>query len=301
MRDHGEVPDTYADDWCRAQHALAALTKDLNIQHIAAHRESIVNYQSLDEWTAYWNGRADHEAMLAHGHRPPRLRQIWDQLCRWHDSSLAQLCKLQSLHLAILRGRRELQDELRDLHQDAEAELEPLHDTLTERRAVAGWQHLLAAPDWGDPVFLNLVDQFGAPFCRKMVDWIYQQSQSDSAVEITISHLHLAFFWGVNFAGDLPRPHPTRRSTWTTSVACVGESLTVAAVLRLIRNFFAALKVCPAQCRQISLIHCGVYTPLTGVVLAVDRHIVRSIELLVSDFTVRRPIRRANDLARPFH
>ena len=67
------LPETYRQDWLRILHALREHPYPIGVQHIAAHRVSVAQYQEVDEWTAYWNGRADHQAAQAHRLRPDAL------------------------------------------------------------------------------------------------------------------------------------------------------------------------------------------------------------------------------------
>jgi len=153
------------------------------------------------------------------------------------------------------------------------------------------------------PAFQNLFDQFGCHFVRQMVTWLWNQTLESDAVMVEYTFVELAFFWGTQRTDDLPRPHKARKAVWTTNVSNfqVGETLTVALVLRLIRHFFNAASFCEmALCHQINLTAFGVATPLSGVKLSISQTLARQILQQISCFTLRRPIRRANDLARPF-
>ena len=59
---HNVLPETYHDECLRIQHALHGMVGTLSCQHVTAHRQDTPTYQDVDEWTAYWNGRADSQA-----------------------------------------------------------------------------------------------------------------------------------------------------------------------------------------------------------------------------------------------
>ena len=270
---------------------------------MAAHRTSTAQYQEVDEWTAYWNDRADCQATLAHRLRPAVLQDLWQKMRNHHDLSLNRLRRYQSLHLAILHARQEAGDQLQRVQADGDPELDPCTDAIALRHCIASWQVNLETPISGAQEIQNLFDQFGQPFTRAMLQWLWQQSQSPDSVSVTYSFLELAFFWGIHRTDVLPRPHGTQKGAWapTFSSCRIGDTLTVALVLRLIRHFFRANPFCQgALCHDINLMSSGVFTPLAGVALTIDRTTAVEILSRISSFTARRPVRRANDLARPF-
>ncbi len=302
---HNQIlPESYQQDWLRILHALQDHPYSVGVQHVAAHRASTAQYQEVDEWTAYWNGRADHQAMQAHRLRATNISTLWTQLRNHHELALQRLIRFQRLHLDVLLARQDAGSNRRLLQEDCEVDIDAPADSFMVRQCAADWQLQLETPIWGALAIQNLVDQFGRPFTGAVLDWLWQQTRAADLVAVQYSFLELAFFWGTRRTEVLPRPDGSTKARWVPNLGGphIGESATVATVLRLIRHFFVALPFCEADlCRHIDLSQYGVFTPLAGVKLMVSRDMATQILALITSFTTRRPIRRANDLARPFH
>ena len=78
---------------------------------------------------------------------------------------------------------------------------------------------------------------------------------------------------------------------------------TVAAILRLLQNFFAALDdffdFGLHFVNHLDLTQLGAMTPQRGVILLISRDTVNMIGRQLAAFTQKRPIRKAGDLTRP--
>ena len=104
----------------------------------------------------------------------------------------------------------------------------------------------------------------------------------------------------------IPQAHPTQKLHWIDRdwlPASFVYSQTVAAVVKLVLNFFAALNRffdldLPFVDRP-DLTTLGVMTPQRGIKLLVGCDTVNKIGLQLTRFTKRRLVRTACDLARP--
>lgn len=300
----GTLPDTYLEEWLRVEHALRCFTGKIYIQHVPAHRHDTPNYQDTEEWTAYWNGRADFHAGAAHRLRPACFQDKWQALRRFHEFALARLQRYQNLHLAILHAQSEkgAQQRLQD-EENHHAEGH-LPDTLLARACQVDWQGCLESSNWGLQTIQNLFDQFGSHFVRQMLAWLWDQSQKPDAV------IGGVFFFRTGLLLGYATYRRLTETTWDSesflgytpaSQIRKGETLTVALVLRLIQHFFNAADFCePALCRHINLAQVGIATPQNGVKIQISRSVAEMVLQLLTNFTLRRPVRRSNDLARPF-
>ena len=295
---HNVPDDSYSEDWCRLQHAILSCSGSISIQHVASHQQAAPNYISVQEWSAYWNDRADHETRIAHLLLPAELRQHWENAVNYYETELRRLLRLQDLYLCVVRARNQILKQVEDIDQEIENDyVDPPVDAIALRRCEADWQSSLQEV----PVQLvtSLCDQFGAPFTKAMLNWLQELPSSPNPVGVHYTFLEIAFHWGLSRADLLPRPDPLRPKRWRSSTTLHGPP-TLAAVLRLVKHFFAAISVLtPPKSEGISLLGCGVFTPQSGISLVVGTEMARHVWQSLVTFTSRRPIRKANDLSRP--
>ena len=105
LHDPTDLPeDACRGDWCRIQHALLACSVSITVQHTPSHQEVSLPATTVSEWEAYWNNRVDHEAACAHNLWPQPLIDQWHRVRAHHQREVRRLCRLQDLHLAVLRA-----------------------------------------------------------------------------------------------------------------------------------------------------------------------------------------------------
>ena len=138
--------------------------------------------------------------------------------------------------------------------------------------------------------------------------WLRGLASEEDAVAFQMSFLEIAvYLCSGQVTFNLPVPNSQRRHCWVDSATLPASLMhrpTVAAILRLTQNFFAALDDCfdfglPLR-NQLDLTQYGVMPPQRGVVILLGRSSVNMMGSLLASFTVKRPIRRAGDLSRPF-
>ena len=305
LQDLHDLPsDSYQQEWCRMQAALGAVGSRVAIQHVAAHGHNTSALNSVDDWTSYWNNRTDQEAVRAHGLWPRELLQRWRLLREHHEGELRRLLRLQELHLVTLRARTSITaavEAYRD-EQDSELNESSPTDIVAGRRCTTEWQGGGETLACGVAQFQQLTTQFGLRFCNAMMSWLHGQSLAGDAVSFRISFLEIAILWAQGFATELPRPDSTKKNVWVASTASMTcGAPTIAAVTRLMRHFFAALvPVAPPKEEGINLLFCRVHTPQAGIPFVGSFRTAQLAVSLLQGFTSHRPIRTANDLARPF-
>ena len=185
----------------------------------------------------------------------------------------------------------EQEDDLPDPPQDDEL--------IAARRCYADWQGLCEQPAWGSPQLLLVTDQFGLGFSKAMFGWLFAQAQAADAISLRFTFLELAVLWAFGHSNDLPKPHPLKKNTWIATASCM--PMTLAAVVRLMRHFYAALSdLVPPKEEGINLLFAGVHTPQVGFPVVLSLSSVKLASNLLKAFTSQRPIRTVNDLARPF-
>ena len=149
-------------------------------------------------------------------------------------------------------------------------------------------------PAWGTPQLLRVTDQFSHRFSKAMLSWLHAQCLSNDAISIRFSFLECGH------SNELPQPHSSLKNTWIASTSLCTPP-TIAAVVRLMRHFYSALfPLAPPKEEGIDLLFCGAHTTQAGFPFVVSLSSVKLAAALLRAFTSHRPIRTANDLARPF-
>ena len=99
--------DTNEDLWLLASGFLDGISANgFRVQHINSHLADALRDDPVDDWLAFWNDAADHNANLAHAQRPEDCMHICQLFRQHHLASEQDVDKLRDLHLAIghLRG-----------------------------------------------------------------------------------------------------------------------------------------------------------------------------------------------------
>ncbi|CAJ1341826.1 unnamed protein product, partial [Effrenium voratum] len=97
-----ETPETNSDLWEDLRHTLSLMpANSVLVQHVSAHREHSNEISDLEDWTAYWNQRADDAAGRAHRMRPDRFWHIWGQFRAHQLDSFAAVDRFRDLHLDV--------------------------------------------------------------------------------------------------------------------------------------------------------------------------------------------------------
>ena len=127
--------------------------------------------------------------------------------------------------------------------------------------------------------------------------------EDESAVIYKMSFLEVAMVFATDGKRWVPMPHSTRPRCWQDRDAFNFNEPNLGALVRLAKAFFAALdrsfSLSVTWCKDINLTFLRVHPPQDGLILAVSPVIAEQSMDNLRGFTKRRPIRRANDLARP--
>ena len=126
----------------------------------------------------------------------------------------------------------------------------------------------------------------------------------DASGACKVSFLELAVFVATEGKKWVPMPHLHRAGCWQDRDAFNFSDPNLGALVRLIKAFFHSMDRCfsldISWCKGINLSFLGVCTPQGGLILAISPDAANLSMDNLRSFTSRRPIRRANDLARPF-
>ena len=178
-----------------------------------------------------------------------------------------------------------------------------LHERADEEVAV---QELIPV-DWNDTLSsTGLGSQFGGRFTREAVSLLMQKYANEDSRRLRISWLELAIFFIQKLQFVLPLPSD-RGNVWKDSHLSRNAGQlrpqTIAAVVRMARTFGAKLADAYGFCLParagINLAAARVHTPMAGCVLWLTPFSYSGVLSDLYRFTVRRPIRVVNDLARP--
>ncbi len=310
LTDIMDLPDA-ADEhealWNRVQMAIQHRQGHLHIQHIAAHRDITAVYQDCDDWSAYWNDRADRAANEAHGQRSSELRAIWERLVGHHQQQQVICGRLHRLHAQIaerfLQSNPQVEIEAENVPEENDAIEENMASRPTSDSSF--WLEELPVGWLRSEHFLTLSNRFSMAFVRSFVQLLLNWSQEDDALGYAISWIELVFLMHQSEL-IFPHPHPGKFGTWRDLEQVPSgqqTSQTLAALVRVVRSFCQAfLKSLDLQSLRvtgISLMHVGVFTPQQGLPIRISRARLTSALRHLSTFTRTRPIRTVNDLARP--
>lgn len=310
--DPEDIPDgKHREQWLKVKEILDHLEQPLTVQHVAAHRGTTRLHGDVDDWTALWNNRADAEASRAHNKRPVALEQCRTRLLQHHREQSERLRALRELHWEV--AEKYLQTPEYDFYQADEYDHgdDPnenllrryLHERMDDETAV---QELIPT-DWDDTISsTGLGSQFGGRFTREAVSLLMQEYANEDSRRLRISWLELAIFLIQKLQFILPLPSD-RGNVWMDSHLSRNAGRlrpqTIAAVVRLARTFGAKLADAfdfrlPARA-GINLAAARVHTPMAGCVIWFTPLSYSGVLSDLNCFTVRRPIRVVNDLARP--
>ena len=134
--------------------------------------------------------------------------------------------------------------------------------------------------------------------------WTFSRwSGDENSGACKISFLELAVYVATEGKKWVPMPHLHRAGCWQDRDAFNFSEPNLGALVRLVKAFFHSLGQCFSLdicwCKGINLSFLGVCTPQDGLTLAISVDDANLSMDHLKSFTWRRPIRRANDLARP--
>jgi ribonuclease HI len=305
----GECPfDKYENLWDRIHTSLQGHQDRIFVQHVTSHRLSLRLSMDVDDWTAYWNGRADHEAEVAHSLRSYEVERVRQSMIAHHNMTVEILMQFVNFHLDIAEYHANMDNvDVLEVEEIMDSE-EP--EGLDGRRlclAHVPWQRDL--PDFGseDMRWLALCQRFSLDFTRGMLHWLREETSLQDVVTYKMSLIEIAVSLCSGFRGiQLPQPDPDRRLCWVdvqTLPAAHVSRPTIASILKLVQNFFGAIEQIfdfdLHWTDRLDLSSLGVTRPSKGLPLLLGGGTVKTMEQHLIACTYRRPIRKAGDLSRP--
>ena len=301
LQDDQDPPDgKHADEWLELQGLLCARSCPLYVQHVPGHARWDHADQDVDGWLARWNDRADREANMAMRLHGEVLLGIQRQLLGHHVQEVADLVQLQKLHVAIVAGVQSKEDPPDEM--DEEGEEQTLTDWMVERGCPDSLSFMDDLP--ADESAESLWDRFGRTFSVNFLHLLRTWNQLPDRAMIQVSFLELALHLADSAMPWLPQPHRSKPNAWCDRDAVGFSEPTLGALVRLVKVFLRSLaqSFCLQVdwCKDVNLSRFSVFVPQDGLILAVSPVLIKAIGTLLFSFTRRRPIRRANDLSRPF-
>ena len=241
-----DVPDSSSHEelWIRLQHAVESCSGSIMVQHISSHREVPGVLCEVDDWTALWNARADHEAGKAQQMRSRELTQVWRNLILHHEAQERDLAGLQELHWDVVESYV-TQDNGFQEPDDEEEEMEFSMTSLDSSIRYDAVLWLDGIPeDWAIKVHgSSLQQKFGDGFMRKCLGTLQSHLSSEDAITREISWIEVATWFHLGL-GEMPIPHHSRKGSWMIANDGAATSQTLAAIVRLVRDFFKELAFC---------------------------------------------------------
>ena len=300
LHDGADVPEGHCvDDWVELQGLLCLCDVQLQIHHVPGHAKWVDQDIDFDNWAVRWNDRADREANMAMKMHGDELLCLHRQLCAHHEHELSDVCALQDLHLDVIEKLQQTQDE-EDQHARGE---EGGYDLWVERGCPASPSPFAGLPLGDDARFAILLGSFGQVFVTNFLQVIKRWEDDEASLACKISFLKMAVFVATEGKKWVSMPHLHHAGCWQDRNAFNFSEPNLRASVRLIKAFFLTLGRCfslnISWCKGINLFFLGVCTPQDGLILAISPDDANLSMDHLRRFTCRRPIRRANDLARP--
>ena len=301
LHDAQDLPDgKHADDWLELQGLLSACHCPLYVQHVPGHARWDHADQDLEGWLARWNDRADREANMAMRLHGDDLLDIQRQLLGHHAQELSDLLQLQKLHVAVIAGVQSNEDP-QDETDEPVGELGRT-DWMVERGCPDSLSFMDALPS--DEAAEALWDRFGRSFSMNFLSLLRSWNLHPERSQIKVSFLEIALHLAASASSWLPQPHRVKPHAWCERDVAGFSEPTLGALVRLVKTFLRSLaqSFCLSidWCKDINLSAFSVFVPQDGLIVAVPPARITEIGTHLLSFTKRRPIRRANDLSRPF-
>ena len=293
--------DANEDLWLLASGFLEGISVNcFRVQHINSHLAEILRDDPLDDWLAFWNDAADHNATLAHAQRSEECTSICHSFRQHHLASEQEVDKLRDLHLAIghLRGTLVSRlSQMDDVEPDLPQVVRPLH----------------SGEDWLDGLPLGWMDKwrtvpesqsFPLDVVKPLVAFLFSLSDQAEGL-VKLSWLEIAALLYVEKFVHPQLCVVDGSTVWSyTPPAAQTAQLTVAARVRYIKSVILALErvySCGVGVfRGINCVDLGIHSPQSGILLGITSAHQTAINCLLLHWTSRRPVRTANDLCRPF-
>eukprot|EP00435_Cladocopium_sp_Y103_P011684 s5032_g3.t1 len=240
-------------------------------------------------------------------------------LCRQARASSFQECHAQ-YERAFYQSEHQV-DLFRAFHLDfasqhvVRVDLDSADDDGESLRPSGLMRAIAEGGDWPDALPLGWQGVWSAnaksalfplPVLQQILDWLHSERER-AEVSVRISWLELtAMLEGTDFG------HPLLHANGASNVwgpphsvpAHLHRPLTVAARVRFLADLFRAVDRCfgvdipKVQGLDLSVVK--VHPPQRGTILFLSAQTMRRGEMVLSSFTSHRPVRTANDLARPF-
>lgn len=196
----------------------------------------------VDSWTAYWNGRADHEAAMTHALRPYELESVRRHMLDHHHNQTDLMQRFAEFHFKIAEVYH-----AKDTENFDEDDIEQTPDDcdgLDGQRPChhnVPWQRVLPVLPGNDVGLTQMIGRFGYVFTRDLLDWLRGETFFEDAVTYKTSLVELAIHLGLGKVNTrLPLPDPKQKLRWSDPQAVPAAMVckqTVAAILKLVQIF----------------------------------------------------------------
>ena len=299
--------DCNEDLWMLLAEVLLAMEPgQTQVQHVASHRHPREQQDPFSEWTAQWNEQADAAAEQAHHLRPASLKALAFQHQQGFFACERHVDLLRAMHLDFAEQAQEY-----NMFQDEDAE--------NELELEAVWLHSSRQPmeggDWVDDLPLGWLStwvssdeaaRYEASYVHDVMSWF--QSEREGAVDsFPVSWLELAAMMAICQISLPAKACTAGKTIWVShesQPAHLYRLPTVASTVRFlrefIRDFHRVFQLGVVFIDGLDLASFRVHPPQQGIIGCFSPGTWQQAGLLLKAFTTNRPVRTANDLARPF-
>ena len=295
--------DSNQDLWETLTTLVSQLRKDqIWVQHVSGHSAQGAP-DDLVAWMGYWNQAADTSAGIAQGFRSTAFFDGWSAYLAHEVAQNRTLRTFEAFQLDLATHQSpSIPDWLLDDMEEEDTSL-PLRVSVDDHEL---WSETLP-PNWQQIWRLSSeAKTFGTEFICSIFEYLgAEEPQSASAFPVSWLELS-ALAFSLGFVHPVAGLSSKGHSWVDESMVPIGvvAPLSVAARVRYISaafRAFAGLFDLPVLYMQkIDRAFLGISVPLQGVRLLLTDDSITRIDHTLRQLTESRPIRRSNDMCRPF-
>ena len=290
----GDIPAHWEhfDLWLRMLTLLEMVPLEVkHIHWIPSHLDPLLCETPFESWVAQWNAVADRVAVQTNQQRTSWFWQLLSEAQEIDSVWMARIGALRKFYFKVaeLRKLAEPAPLISIIDEVLETDVEPLNSFFFH-----GWQSFCS-----DAAFGHVPLTFGV----QILEWLFGLEQAHDGVHVHISFIELTFL--ISSEALIPFPfYESRRHSWMYQYPFQRlERPTLSYLLKMVRSVLLA---CFSQLDLSDLVHknlnkteVGIHFPTDGIGLFIAPGLYNSLRESIRSFTVKRPLRKACDLARP--
>ena len=288
------------DLWHSVHAVLEALPAGrISVQHIPSHLNPAACEDAFEDWVAYWNQRADTQAVMANHNRSDIFAEKHSLAVTWFQDMSSCTRALRSIYFGIASctsGPLPYREDAPDVQEQLELPCSDLLAGVLSDSLMIGWWQCVRE-GWR----LQIPQAFG----KALLEWVWTMDEhSEHCFELTWLEIVVLLLREGDGAVQFPARCPST-GLWVPAelVPFRDPHLTAAAQVGLVREVIRfglrTLGMTSALISGRSCVEIGLIAPSGGIRMGCSVAAVSRARSSLAAFTAGRPIRSSADLARP--